>query len=202
MIQRNRLSVDDYIYIYIYSVSACEFVFFYINELKLSRPVNNTSFANEWEFNVVTWELFFTIYKYVSRCSDSFFFLSFFPYFFLVTSIYLSWLVYAIAFLSGWVGVREGVEVATQMFEAGGSHFVPYSELRSVCKYMKYICVCVCEYICICKYTYVWVCKSVLFGFYGISTLIGYLTPNPVLYKIYFYFKLFNLVSFISNNSV
>ena len=32
-----------------------------------------------------------------------------------------------------------------------------------------------------------------LFGFYGISTFVGYLTPNPFLYKDQFYFKQFSL---------
>ena len=32
-----------------------------------------------------------------------------------------------------------------------------------------------------------------LFGFYGISIFVGYLMPNPFLYKNQFYFKQFSL---------
>ena len=32
-----------------------------------------------------------------------------------------------------------------------------------------------------------------LFGFYGISTFVGYLMPTPFLYIKQFYFKQFNL---------
>ena len=33
-----------------------------------------------------------------------------------------------------------------------------------------------------------------LFGFYGISTFVGYLMPNPFSYNKQFYFKQFSLV--------
>ena len=39
-----------------------------------------------------------------------------------------------------------------------------------------YIYICVC--VCVCLYVLVF-----LFGFYGISTFVGYLMPNPFLYK-------------------
>ena len=43
-----------------------------------------------------------------------------------------------------------------------------------------YICVCVC--VCVCVYMYVYM-VGWLFGFYGISTFVGYLMPNPFLCK-------------------
>ena len=47
------------------------------------------------------------------------------------------------------------------------------------------ILVCVC--VCVCVYELGW-----LFGFYGISTFVGYLMPNPFLCK-QFYFEQFSL---------
>ena len=40
-----------------------------------------------------------------------------------------------------------------------------------------YICVCVCVCVCV---SFDW-----LVGFYGITTLVGYLMPNPVYSNIY-----------------
>ena len=37
-----------------------------------------------------------------------------------------------------------------------------------------------------------------LFGFYGISSFVGYLMPNPFLYKKQFYFKQFCLAYVLS----
>ena len=34
---------------------------------------------------------------------------------------------------------------------------------------------------------------SLFVRLYGISTIVGYLMPNPLLYKIQFYFNLFSL---------
>ena len=59
------------------------------------------------------------------------------------------------------------------------------------CVYM-WLCVCVTVYLCVrvyvCMDDSVWVCVSMrvsvcLSGFCGISTLVGYLTPNLSLYK-------------------
>ena len=54
-------------------------------------------------------------------------------------------------------------------------------------------------YIYICMYVYsmlhIYICTYIvgwLFRFHGISTNVGYLIPNPFLYK-YFYFKQFSL---------
>ena len=41
-----------------------------------------------------------------------------------------------------------------------------------------YVCVCVCVCVCVMMMLVGW-----LFGFYGISTFVGYLMPNPFLYK-------------------
>ena len=56
-----------------------------------------------------------------------------------------------------------------------------------------YTCINLCAYIHICTYIKYIVC----FGFYGISTIVDYLMPNPCqihfyTYKLY-YFKLFSL---------
>ena len=58
--------------------------------------------------------------------------------------------------------------------------------------------VCVCMCVCICECVYVCVCMCVcihfvgwLFGFHGISTLVGYLTPNSVYIYIYIYIYMY-----------